>query len=383
MTARSGQISTYINTVPDKRMVTDSILLIEPYNIATFLALGTDVGKFQFSNRGGKTYEWLEDSFNPVTDVVTSGLASSSTTTTFTPTTAALYQPGDVLLIDSEQVWVSAVSSDIPTITRGWGSTTKATHANSSTVSFVSRARIDGDDADNSHSTEIGSNYNYTQIFQRTVNVTRTKQKLAEYGVSDWEQYLIDKYTKELTMLLNKVPYYGKRYVGTASAARSAGGLRTFITDNLTYATSTALTGGTALPLTRKHIDDTLQNIWSDGGSPDLIICGAFAQRKINDFYEGFVQTSRSEDIGGIGITKLQHPITGDIIDVMTDRACPTNELWILSRNNIAFYPFDPFFYEKLAKTGDAAQGEVVGEYGFVVRYDKSHGAVFEFSTSA
>lgn len=383
MTARSGMIQTYINTNPDKRMVTDRILMIEPYEIATYLALGTDMGKFNFTNREGKQIEWLEDTFNPVTDTVTSGLSSSSTTTTFTPATGALYQPGDVLLIDSEQIWVSSVTSSIPTVTRGWGSTTKVTHANSSAVSFISRARIDGDDADDSPSTEVSTNYNYTQIFQRTVNVARSKEKQAEYGVASWEDYLIDKYMKELMMLMNRLPYYGRRYVGSSSAARSAGGLRTFITDNLTYQTSTAATGGTALALTRKAIDDTFQNIWSDGGNPDLIICGAFAQRKINDFYEGYVQTDPGYTVGGIKIASLRHPISGSMVDLMVDRHCPTNELWILSRPHIAYYPFDPFFYEKLAKTGDATKGQVVGEYSLVVEYDKSHGAVLEFSTSA
>ena len=70
-------------------------------------------------------------------------------------------------------------------------------------------------------------------------------------------------------------------------------------------------------------------------------------------------------------------------MDVLVDMHCPTNELWLLSREHIAYYPFDPFFYERLAKVGDASTGEIVGEYGFIVRYDKSHGLVHTFSTSA
>lgn len=375
MTTQLGQVNSYINTVPDRRMVTDRILMIEPSDIVTYLALGSDVNKFNFTNRDGKAYEWLEDTFTPTTDTITSGLSSGTTTTTFTPATGNLYQPGDVLLVDSEQLWVSAVASGVPTVTRGYGGTTAATHANSATVTFVSRARIDGDDADNSPSTEVASNYNYTQILQRTINVARTKEKLAEYGVPSWENYQIDKYMKELMMMLNKMPFYGKRYAGSASAARTAGGLRTFITTNLTDASSAALT--------RKMIDDTAQNIWTYGGNPDMIITGAFAQRKINDFYEGFVETTRDESMGGVLISKLRHPITGSYMDIKVDRFCPTNELWLLESSKISFYAFDPFFYEKLAKTGDASLGEVVGEYGFICQADKHHGLVHTFSTSA
>lgn len=381
MASNSGQIQSYINTVPDRRMVTDRILMIEPYNIATYLALGTDMGKFNFVNKDGKVYEWLQDTFNTTTGQLEAAI-TGTTTTTLTIVDEASFQPGDVLLIDSEQIWISGMSGATATIVKGWGSTTKTTHADSATITLVSRARIDGDTADDSPSTTIASGYNYTQILQRTVNVARSKEKLAEYGVSSWEDYLIDKYMKELMMLLNKLPFYGKRSssstlggAGSATVARTAGGLRTFITTNLTNCSSAALT--------RKHIDDTLQNVWTAGGQPDLIVTGAWGQRKINDFYEGFIMTSPDYQIGGNIISKLRHPIDGSMLDILVDRACPTNELWLLSRENIAFYPFDPFFYERLAKTGDFTNGEVVGEYGFVVRHDKSHGLVHTFSTSA
>ena len=375
MANNSGMVQSYQNTIPDRRMVTDRILMIEPSEIKTYLALGTDMGKFNFVNREGKIFEWLEDTFTPVTDAIATGAASSSTTTTFTVTTAALWQPGDIVLVESEKIWVSGMSGAVATVVRGVGSTSPATHANTTATTRIGRARIDGDDADDSPSTEVTSGYNYTQIFQRTINIARTKEKLAEYGVDSWEEYQIDKYMKELMMDLNKLPYRGERVTGTASAARMSGGFDDFITDNVTDVGSAALT--------KDHIDDTLQNIWNDGGNPTLIITGAHAQRKINDFYEGFVSTDRMEQAGGILIKKLLHPISGTVLDVLVDRHCPTNELWILSPEHIAYYAFDPFFYEQLAKTGDARKGQVVGEYGLAVAYDKSHGKVHTFSTSS
>jgi len=382
MTAHSGLIQSYINTNPLKTQISDKILLIEPYNIVAYSVLGTDVSKFNFTNAPQYTYQWLEDTFNNRTDSVISGLSTSTTTTTCTITTAALFQPGDVWLIESEQVWVSAISGSVITITRGWGGTTPALHADGTAMTRISRARHEGDDADDSPSTEVSTNYNYSQIFQRTVNVSRSRQLWAEYGVADWLDYLQAKYVKELMMDLSRLPYYGRRYAGAASTARSAGGFRTFITDNLTYATSTGATGGTPQTLTRTYIDNTLQNIYEDGGDPGIILTGAHAQRKINDMYIGSVSTERSESIGGVLITKLLNPISGKLIDVVVDRQCPTNEMWILSPEHISYYAIDPFFYEELAKTGDADKGEVVGEYGFIVAYDKSHGAVLEFATS-
>ncbi len=375
MTDQSGSINSYLNTVPNKRMVTDRILMIEPVKIKTWLRLGQDVGKFSMVNQDRKNYQWLEDTFVPESTTMNgTNMTDSTTNDTFTPNSLTLFQPGDIIEALDELMWVSAVSSGIPTVTRGYGSTTATFHANSATLNLVSRARIDGDDADDSPSVEVSSSSNYTQIFQRTIQVARTKEKENMYGISSLMDRMIEKRTTEIMMYLNKLPYFGKKYVGTAAAARTAGGFRAFITDNLTTVVGA---------LTRKDIDDTLQNIFDDGGEPSLIICGGWAQRKLNDFYEGFVETVRSEKVGGIRIQRLLHPITGTELDILVDRACPTDELWILSPENIAYYPFDPLFYEALAKDGDSDKGEVVGEYGFVVRYDKSHGLVQSFSTSS
>jgi hypothetical protein len=369
-------LESYQDTVPDKRMVTDRILRIEPLDIVAYSYLGTDMGKFNFVNRNGKVYEWLESTYNDRTDVVNTGLASDSTTTTFSATDADLYQVGDIWeTVGGEGVLISGKSTTTMTIVRNiYG--TQATAANSSVITRTSRARIDGATADDSPRNEIASASNVTQIFQRTLEIARTKGKIAEYGVADWEDYWIDQYMDELMMDLARAPYIlDTRAAGSASVPRVMGGLPAYITTNVTAAASAALT--------RATIDTMLQNVFTAGGDPDLILTTPFAQRKINTFYEGFVSTERSEQLGGILIKKLMNPISGKIVDVVVDRNCPAGQLWALSTKNIAYYPFDPFFYERLAKTKDtSAFGQVVGEYGFVVAYEKSHGAVTGFSST-
>jgi hypothetical protein len=382
MASQIGQLTSYQDTVPDKRMVTDRILRIEPYDIVAYSYLGTDMSKFNFVNRDGKVYEWLESTYNDRTDTVNSGLASDSTTTTFSATDADLYQVGDVWEVEGEGLLVTGKSTTTMTVVRNiYG--TQATHANSTAIERKSRARVDGATADDSPRNEIASASNVTQIFQRTVEIARTKGKIAEYGITDWTEYWIDQYMEELMMDLARAPYLQERNAGSASQGRLFGGFPTFITDNITYATATGLTGGTAVAVTRDHIDDTLQNIFADGGDPDLMLTTAGFQRKVNDFYEGFVQTERSEPLGGVLIKKLMNPITGKTIDVVVDRNCPAGQAHILTTSKIAYYPFDPFFYENLAKTKDTSGfGQVVGEYGMVISYDKSHGSIKESSTT-
>lgn len=384
MTTNSGMTTIYDNTVPDRRMVTDRILNSEPYDIAAYLYLGTDMSKFNFVNKDEYTYEWLNDTYTDRTSTLGAAIASTDTTTcSVTTADAALYQDGDIIRIDSEDLWVSARTTTTLTVTRGFNGTTAATHSNGATMTRIGRARRDGEDADDSPSTEVTSQYNYTQILQRTIQLSRSQLKVNKYGVANLEEYNIDKFMKELMMDLAKLPYFGGRSQGTEnSVARTAGGFKQFITDNIVYATNTEATGGTAVALTRDHIDDVFQNIHADGGDAKLILTTAAAQRAINGFYEGYIQTERSEQLGGIIIKKLMNPISGSIVDVVVDRNCPAGQAWILDTSMISYYPFDPFFYERLAKSGDSVKGQVVGEYGFVVANGSWHGGIKEFSNT-
>jgi hypothetical protein len=188
-------------------------------------------------------------------------------------------------------------------------------------------------------------------------------------------EYRIDQNMDILMEQLNKLPYWGKRAAGSSTAARSSGGFGTFITTNATAMSSAALT--------RAAIDSEFQQIFAAGGKTDLILCDAWGQRKINDFYEGFVTTQRAESIGGIMIKQLMHPITGVLVNVVVDRHCPAGNMYMLDSRYVGYLTIDPFFYEELAKTGDFTSGQTVGEFGFVCAYDKAHSALTGYSTSS
>ena len=372
-----GMQTTYVQTVPQKRVVSDRILMTDPMEIPLISALGlSGESKFKFVNAPGKIYEWLEDTYSPLSDTVNSGLASDSTTTTFSATDASIYQVGDVLQIESEYVWVSAVvpSTKVVTITRNYGGA-QATHANSTVAYIRSRARLEGATAGDSHYTAPTSGYNYSFILQKSIEVSRTDARIQRYGVANVGEYEIDKKMDELKRDLSRKPYYGVRGAGSASTPRDAGGFSTFITTNTTACASAALT--------LKNIEDMAQTIWDAGGNPSLLICGGWAKRKIASFFEGAVRTERSEKLGGVIIDKIQTAM-GPQLDILVDRYCPTNYIYMLTPADVGYVTIDEFFYEDLAKTKDTATyGQIVGEYGFVVAAEKHHGIISGFSTTA
>ncbi len=372
----AGQQTSYTNTLPQKRVVTDRILMTDPNEIVAINALGLDnESKFQFVNTPGKAYEWLEQRYNTRTLTATaSGLDSSSTTTTMSVADGSLVNIGDVLLLDAEYVWVSGISTNTLTITRNIGGTQATHHTSTVVITVVDNARLEGTDANDSPYTLVTSGTNYSQILQRSVEISRTDGRLKRYGVPDVVNREIDMRMDELSQMLNLIAYHGQRAVGSASAPRMAGALNTFITTNVTTVSGA---------LTQSHLEAAVASCWSAGGKPSLILCNSWAKRKIASFYEGSVRTDRSETMGGITIERIMTAM-GISVDVAVDRFCQTDSLYILDPRYVGYITIDPFFYEELAKTGDtAANGEVVGEYGFVVAYERANAIIKSFSTTA
>jgi len=374
----TGQKTSYSNTITQKRVVTDLISIIDPMDVPLLNALGysqKNVKKFQFVNFPGTTIEWLEDTYALRTaTAAATNITNDSTTTTIALASGngARCQKGNVLLIDSEYVWISSISTDTLTVTRNFGGT-QATHASTSAITIISVARLEGVDADDSPTTTPTSATNVSQIFQKKIELSRTRRRVTQYGISDEFDREVEKAMKELTTFLNNGAYYGVRNAGSATAARSFGGLDVFITTNLTSLSSSPA-------LTQKNIEDAVQTAWAAGGSPDLLVCGAWAMRKIRDFYSPTVRSTPAERRGGILIDKIL-TVSGEL-EVLMDRSCPTTELYILDSSRAGFVPIDEFVTEDLAKTGDADKAQVVGEYSFVLKNEKAHAIVKGFSTS-
>lgn len=373
----SGQINSYVQLLPQKRVVSDRIIMTEPMEQPLISVFGlNNESKFKFVNTPGKMYEWLEDTYSPLSDALNQDTTatSDSADTTLSVSDGTKFQPGDVIQIDDEYIWVSSISTNDLTVVRAHGGT-QATHASTSTVYIRSRARLEGASASNSHYTAPTTGYNYSFIMQKQVEVSRSDARIQRYGIPDLVNYEITKKMDELKRDLSRKPYYGVRAAGSATAARDCGGFDTFITTNATAAASAALT--------LKQIEDQVQNVFDAGGNPRLLVCGGYAKRKIATFFEGSVRTERSETMGGVEISRIQTAL-GPNLDILVDRYIPTNKLYILDPDLIGFITIDEFFYEELGKSKDtAAYGQIVGEYGFVVADEKKHAKITGFSVTA
>ncbi len=381
----TGMRTSLTDTVTLKRTIADYVSMIDPMEIPTINLFGlTNESKFRFVNTPGTTYEWIEDALSPTSDQLAEAL--DTTETGVDVDNGGYFHMGDVIQVDDEYMWVSAISGDTLTVTRGFGSTTAATHADNTVVYIRSNARLEGAESSESHSTVPTAPYNYAQIMHEEVKASRTARIVQQYGEAEsaYDFQLRKKFSGlgggkgrkgnagEIFIKLDKTAFYGKRVARTASVPGSMGGLDTFITTNVTALASAALT--------QKNVEDAIQTAWSYGGMPNTLICGGWVKRKLTSFYSGSVRTERREDMGGMSIDTVVTEF-GEL-NIVLNRHCPTNKLYIVDKNRIGWLTIDPFFHEELAKTGDYDRGQIVGEYGFVVENEKAHAIISGISTT-
>lgn len=100
------------------------------------IALGCIVEELTIQGGGGDLVTW--EAKGPCANVIDTGRCTLNTTslsagdTTATVTDGSGVQPGTILYVGTEQVYVSAVSGQTLTLTRGWGASTAASIASSS-----------------------------------------------------------------------------------------------------------------------------------------------------------------------------------------------------------------------------------------------------------
>ena len=138
--------------------------------------------------------------------------------------------------------------------------------------------------------------------------------------------------------------------------------------------------------LTRKHVLDLLQEIYALVGveyMPTHMIVNSWVKRKINDMFETYVRTTRTETTGGVQIETLATDY-GDVDLVLTNQVRPSISYFV----HMPFLAIGPLNGEEfrtveLAKTTEGrTKYQVWGEYTCMIKNPKCHGSLTGISTT-
>lgn len=365
--------STYVNTAENKRVITDYIALLDPSDAPFIEAIGGLDGaasKFRFTNQG-TLVEWIEDTLAPLTGVfaLTATANSATNVTSLKVADGNMVQPGHILLSGTELLWVSANSNGVLTVTRSLGGSTMVTLATDASFSIVGMARLEGADSDPIGYTDLSTNSNYTQIFHKEIKQTGTAPYQDRWGMTDQMQYESAKSIPEMMRLIERTLQYGKRSAGSTTTPRMMGGYQEFITTN--KASGANMSVSSLIP---GIIEDAVELIYNAGGAGDfLAIVNPATYQKIKNAYDSssYVRYAPEQNRFGTLVDRIVTPF-GDVSFVI-DRWQLSNLIPILKLDNVGMLTLRPWQVEDLAKTGDAEKKQLVGEYTFCLKLEKSH----------
>jgi len=361
--------------------VADLIGIISPFETPLLDHLGDPIRAAHST-----VHEWLEDSLLPNTDTIDQAtFTDADVNATFGVDHVERFRVGDQLAPagSDERLLVTAVSTGdkTVTVTRGYGGTTAENLADEQELRILGNAALEGDDADAARFTARGRQFNYTQIFSKTITVSGSELAVKQIALADELDYQKQERLRELLRDLENTVINGVAPAsdgeGGVSTRRTMGGLLGFLTSNVFVPGSGGFPSGTAGSLDEAMLNTALRAIWDNSaGKIDTILVGGAQKRKINAFITSNLRFTATDttfrDMVGVYESDF------GICRIVLSRFVPADKVVLLDSSRLAVLPLAgrSFHYRPLASTGDFETGQVIGEYTLELRNEAAHGVI-------
>lgn len=322
-------------------------------------------------------HEWDEDALNATTILQSGGTqaqmalgTTSGTVIRFSSSMMGRITAGtllkDTLSGKTEVVQVTGVSGTSATVTRGYGATSAQTHAAAATWDIIANPRPQGMTGPKDESVARTRPYNFTQIFSKGVIVTGTANAIKHNGIGREDMYQVDMRLRELKRELDRTAIMGVRAGANVGATTygTMGGVIDFV-----GFIGAGNNRGTAETLTPSVLNAMAKDVYDAGGRPDMVLVGGTQKQKISSFDQEYRRSTLDTRRAGFTVEEFVTDL-GVNLRVVVDRWVPSDVALVLDSSKIKLMPLQgrAFFLEKLAKTGDAENWQIVGEYTMEVR---------------
>jgi hypothetical protein len=339
-------------------------------------------------------HEWLEDTLLPNTDSVNDTSISNPTTeTTFTVANGSRFQVGDQIMLAEkpEVMLITSIATNNLTVVRQYGGSPSASLVNGNVINIIGNAALEGDDAPTARFTNRVRKQNYTQIFTVAIDISGSQLAASAIGVDDELDYQKQERLRELlrdleNCVINGVAA-GANPQGDVSTRRTMRGIIPALLTNafVPGAGGIPAGGGTGNDLlTEEMLNTAMRLVWEQSsGRIDTIVCGGFQKRQIN----GFIAASQrfAEDASTFSQMVDVYESDFGICRVVMSRWVPRDVVLLLDSSRLSVLPLSgrSFHYKPLAATGDAENGQVIGEYTLELRNEKAHAVISNLGLAA
>jgi len=273
-----------------------------------------------------------------------------------------------------------------------YSSGTHVTHGTTQKWIVVGMPYSDIDDASTDISQSRNKRRNFTQVFERAVQITQTRKGIDMEAVASELQLQIKYRTMEMKReldiaVINSIASYDGTQKSGQSEWRTMQGIINYIRDwDMDNTNEDTLVTQTSGALTVGGINDLLYDIWDAGGldemSDPIILVGPAQQRVIAAFEKDIRRVEQGErQIGYYRDLFLSD--MGVELPVVLDRWVPPDKLIVLDRARVRLRPLsgDQWHAEKMAKTGRVEKWQLSGQYTLEMRNaDKCHGMLYDLT---
>lgn len=310
-----------------------------------------------------KVITWVNDELNPVT--FQGSMASSDTLVISSPTDKAdierilrenavfgVQSPpsGTTLSASDYAMRVQVTSAASSTVSCAmYGNTSFATQAAGTTFVVYSMPKADNDSVSPDISRPRTLSKNYTQVFERGLEIQKTREAIRMKAVPDELKLQFKRRTLEIKRELNMTViggyplYSGGAFTGDSQLSTMAG-LYYMMRDPDLDATveDTMVSNASGKALTVARLNDALYEIESAGGADDqwdpIILCSPAQARKISKFDEELIRRNQEDTVTGHYVDTFVSDL-GVRLPIIHDRYWPADMLMIADRSRILLRP--------------------------------------------
>ncbi len=250
----------------------------------------------------------------------------------------------------------------------------------------VANAAVEGDDATDATMSPTVRVGNYTQIVQKTIKISGTLESVDKAGRRSEKAYQLAKASAEIKRDMETIISANQgRDAGTSSSARKLGALLSWIktntskgtsgTDPTTIGVSTRSDGATR-SFTEAILKDVIQKVYVSGGSPKVLMVGAYQKQVASSFAGIAAQRYMAPGNEPTTIVSAADVYMSDFgsISIVPNRFMRTRDALVLDPDYAALAYLRPFATNELAKTGDAEKTQILAEFTLEVRNEAAHG---------
>jgi hypothetical protein len=256
----------------------------------------------------------------------------------------------------------------------------------------TANAAIEGADATSATMSPTVRLGNYTQIIQKTVQVSGTLDTVNKAGRKSEKAYQLAKASSELKRDLETILLANQgRSAGTSTIARNLGSILSWIktnsdvgsggSDPATIGVSTR-TDGTQRTFTETLLRTVVAEVFVSGGSPKILMVGAAGKQKVSTFAGIAAQRYMAPGNTPTTIIGAADVYMSDFgtMSVVPNRFMRVRDALVIDPEYAALAYLRPFQTNDLAKTGDSENTQLLAEVTLEVKNEAAHGIIADLN---